>query len=99
RPPRCFIFPYTPLCRSNPTRRPVQMVLLGDRERHPALGLAGGEPGATAQVVLDTGERVHLKSVSHLAPGASVTISFAGGGGFGRDRKSTRLNSSHVKIS
>ncbi len=27
----------------NPTRRPVQMVLLGDRERHPALGLAGGD--------------------------------------------------------
>ncbi|GAA3794394.1 hydantoinase B/oxoprolinase family protein [Amycolatopsis tucumanensis] len=67
----------------NPTRRPVQMVLLGDRERHPALGLAGGEPGATAHAVLDTGERVPLKSVSQLAPGASVLISFPGGGGFG----------------
>jgi N-methylhydantoinase B len=59
------------------------MVLLGDREQHPALGLAGGEPGATAQVVLDSGERVPLKSISQLAPGASVVISFAGGGGFG----------------
>jgi N-methylhydantoinase B len=68
----------------NPTSRPVQMVLLGDRERHPALGLAGGEPGATAQVVLDSGERVPLKSISQLAPGSSVVISFAGGGGFGR---------------
>ncbi|MFJ6392505.1 hydantoinase B/oxoprolinase family protein [Streptomyces sp. NPDC091972] len=68
----------------NPTSRPVQMVLLGDRERHPALGLAGGEPGATAQVVLDSGERVPLKSISRLAPGSSVVISFAGGGGFGR---------------
>ncbi|MEU0511523.1 hydantoinase B/oxoprolinase family protein [Amycolatopsis sp. NPDC006125] len=67
----------------NPTRRPVQMVLLGDRERHPALGLAGGEPGAAAHAVLDTGERVPLKSVSQLAPGASVLISFPGGGGFG----------------
>ncbi|MFE6286414.1 hydantoinase B/oxoprolinase family protein [Streptomyces sp. NPDC057877] len=67
----------------NPTSRPVQMVLLGDRERHPALGLAGGEPGATAQVVLDSGDRVPLKSISKLAPGASVVISFAGGGGFG----------------
>ncbi|MFD0319049.1 hydantoinase B/oxoprolinase family protein [Streptomyces flavalbus] len=67
----------------NPTGRPVHMVLLGDRERHPALGLAGGDPGATAQVVLDSGERVPLKSVSHLAPGSSVVISFAGGGGFG----------------
>ncbi|CAM5699752.1 hydantoinase B/oxoprolinase family protein [Streptomyces canus] len=68
----------------NPTNRPVQMVLLGDREQHPALGLAGGEPGATAQAVLDSGERVPLKSVSQLPPGASVVISFAGGGGFGR---------------
>jgi N-methylhydantoinase B len=67
----------------NPTRRPVQLVLLGDRERHPALGLAGGEAGATAQAVLDTGERVPLKSISQLAPGASVLISFPGGGGFG----------------
>jgi N-methylhydantoinase B len=67
----------------NPTRRPIQMVLLGDREHHPALGLAGGEPGATAQAVLDTGEPVPLKSISQLAPGASVVISFAGGAGFG----------------
>lgn len=67
----------------NPTRHPVQLVLLGDRERHPALGLDGGEPGATAQVVLGTGERVPLKSISQLAPGASVVISFPGGGGFG----------------
>ncbi|MER5218134.1 hydantoinase B/oxoprolinase family protein [Streptomyces sp. NPDC002838] len=68
----------------NPTSRPVQMVLLGDREQHPALGLAGGEPGATAQTVLDSGERVPLKSVSQLPPGSSVVISFAGGGGFGK---------------
>ncbi|SFJ95066.1 N-methylhydantoinase B [Amycolatopsis sacchari] len=67
----------------NPTSRPVQLVLLGDRERHPALGLAGGEPGATAQVVLDNGKRVPLKSISQLAPGASVVISFPGGGGYG----------------
>ncbi|MHC3472582.1 hydantoinase B/oxoprolinase family protein [Streptomyces sp. 7R007] len=67
----------------NPTSRPVQMVLLGDRERHPALGLAGGESGASARAVLDSGERISLKSVSQLPPGASVVISFAGGGGFG----------------
>ncbi|HEY3472460.1 MAG TPA: hydantoinase B/oxoprolinase family protein, partial [Amycolatopsis sp.] len=67
----------------NPTRRPVQLVVLGDRERHPALGLDGGEPGAAAQAVLDTGESVPLKSISQLAPGASIVISFPGGGGFG----------------
>ncbi|MEV6623951.1 hydantoinase B/oxoprolinase family protein, partial [Amycolatopsis sp. NPDC051114] len=55
----------------------------GHRERHPALGVAGGGAGAPAQAVLDTGERVPLKSISQLAPGASVVISFAGGGGFG----------------
>ncbi|WP_415394266.1 hydantoinase B/oxoprolinase family protein (plasmid) [Rhodococcus globerulus] len=67
----------------NPTSRPVQMIFLGDRERHPALGLAGGEPGAPACAVLGTGERVPLKSISQLPPGGSVVISFAGGGGFG----------------
>lgn len=67
----------------NPTRRPVQLVVLGDRERHPALGLDGGEPGAAARAVLDTGESVPLKSISQLAPGASIVISFPGGGGFG----------------
>jgi N-methylhydantoinase B len=67
----------------NPTDRPVEMVLLGDRERHPALGMAGGQPGAVAQAVLAAGERVPLKSISQLAPGDSVVISFAGGGGFG----------------
>ncbi|PXY18822.1 hydantoinase B/oxoprolinase family protein [Prauserella muralis] len=67
----------------NPTSRAVQMVLLGDRERHPALGLDGGQPGATAQAVLESGQRVPLKSISQLAPGASVLISFPGGGGFG----------------
>ncbi|MFJ8148694.1 hydantoinase B/oxoprolinase family protein [Streptomyces sp. NPDC096048] len=71
----------------NPTSRPVQMVLLGDREQHPALGLAGGGPGATAQVVLDSGARVPLKSISRLAPGSSVVISFAGGGGFGNEKE------------
>jgi N-methylhydantoinase B len=67
----------------NPSDRPVQMVLLGDRERHPALGLAGGEPGGSAQAVLETGERVPLKSITQLPPGGRVVISFPGGGGFG----------------
>lgn len=67
----------------NPTGRPVQMALLGDREEHPALGLAGGEPGATARAVLESGDRVPLKSITTLPPGGRVVISFAGGGGFG----------------
>lgn len=67
----------------NPTRHPVRVTLLGDRERHPALGLAGGGPGATAQAVRDDGEHLPLKSITMLQPNAAVTLSFAGGGGFG----------------
>ena len=67
----------------NPTDRPVQMVLLGDREEHPALGLAGGGPGAPASATLGDGRRVPLKSISQLPPHGSVVISFAGGGGVG----------------
>jgi N-methylhydantoinase B len=66
----------------NLARRPMQFLALGDRERNPAQGIAGGGPGACASAAI--GEtRVQLKSRAMLAPGESVTIEFAGGGGFG----------------
>jgi N-methylhydantoinase B len=67
----------------NPTTEPVQVVLLGDRSRHPALGLCGGLPGDAARVVYDDGTSPSLKSISTLPPGGTVTISFPGGGGYG----------------
>jgi N-methylhydantoinase B len=68
---------------------PVQVTLLADREHHPALGIAGGLPGAPAAATLGT-KPLNLKGRFSLPPGESVTLLFAGGGGFGdphaRDR-------------
>jgi N-methylhydantoinase B len=61
----------------------VRVTLLGERERHPALGLQGGHPGAVAGARFDDGRTASLKSVAPLAPGGTLTISFAGGGGHG----------------
>jgi N-methylhydantoinase B len=65
----------------------VRLTLLGDREHHPPEGLMGGSPGSPASARLSTGARPALKSVTELAPGASVTLSFAGGGGYGPPRE------------
>jgi N-methylhydantoinase B len=67
----------------NPTQTPVRIALLGDRSRHPALGMRGGLPGDTARAVYDSGTSPSLKSVSVLEPGDTITISFPGGGGYG----------------
>jgi N-methylhydantoinase B len=67
----------------NPGGIPVRVALLGDRSRHPARGVLGGLPGDTAGASYDTGASPSLKSVSVLAPGDTITISFPGGGGYG----------------
>jgi N-methylhydantoinase B len=69
---------------------PVRLTLLGDRERHPPLGIMGGKAGAPASAQLDTGVAPPLKSVTFVEPGGTVRLAFAGGGGYGhpdeRDR-------------
>jgi N-methylhydantoinase B len=67
----------------NPTDTPVRVALLGDRSHHPASGIAGGRDGAAAHVHYSDGTEPALKSVTTLPPGASITIAFPGGGGFG----------------
>lgn len=73
----------------NMARRPVQVISVGDRERHPAQGLKGGKPGACASASIGD-QPMRLKGRAILPPGASVTFNFAGGGGYGppdaRDR-------------
>lgn len=61
----------------------IQFGILGDRERHPAQGVHGGGPGATASVSLDDGRALPLKHMGTLPAGAALSIVFAGGGGFG----------------
>jgi N-methylhydantoinase B len=67
----------------NTTRAPVRVALLGDRSRYPALGINGALPGAVARAVDGSGTPLPLKSVTTLPPSGGVTISFAGGGGYG----------------
>src|SRR5262245_64654376 len=89
RPPRCTLFPYTTLFRSYPCQQP---------------------PWGTLNAVnLNTGEiawRAPLGQVDELvAKGAPPTGtpnmggSIVTAGGLVLDRKSTRLNSSHLGIS
>jgi N-methylhydantoinase B len=68
---------------ANITDTPIQLTLLGDRERHPALGLLGGGPGAPASALVSDGRGAAMKSRTLVAPQQSVTIRFAGGGGYG----------------
>lgn len=67
----------------NLARKPIKVTLLGDRERHPAMGVLGGCPGDVARALFSHGPRASLKSVTPLPPQGTVTICFAGGGGFG----------------
>jgi len=67
----------------NTTAERVEVAMIGDREKHPALGMLGGGAGATARADKQGGEPIGLKSRSILEPGESVTIYFAGGGGYG----------------
>src|SRR3712207_6975836 len=84
RPPRSTLFPYTTLFRS------------GVRAR------GGEEPVLEAQIESLDGWRlgtVHLELPAQLEHERHQRISMDGGAVYLKDRKSTRLNSSHANIS
>lgn len=62
---------------------PLRLSLLSDRRDHPAEGVLGGRPGATAEIALGDGTRPHPKSRTTVAPGARLVMRYAGGGGYG----------------
>jgi N-methylhydantoinase B len=64
------------------TNKPFTFSALFDRVHHPAAGYAGGEPGATAEILLSTGERIKRKGARELDPGTVITLHLPGGGGF-----------------
>src|SRR3712207_7493189 len=87
RPPRSTLFPYTTLFRSGPHRGVARRLEVADHlhRTRPRLRLAGRLPA-------QDGARGGL-GVDRVALAASVPELAA------RDRKSTRLNSSHANIS
>src|SRR5690606_40368104 len=93
-PPRSTPFPYTTLFRSEAAAPQRRVQLEGER-------VAGFKPKAFANARARTGRGLHdhvLRGIVDGRPhliGGIVGPQRAGGA----DRKSTRLNSSHVKIS
>src|SRR3712207_7500061 len=86
RPPRSTLFPYTTLFRS--MRPVVRVARVRERSRAtdptPTRGMALG-------IAVDCGDMLHL--LRYGFPYLSVRLAHY------RDRKSTRLNSSHANIS
>jgi N-methylhydantoinase B len=56
---------------------------IADRTVYPAPGLLGGEAGATGEVFLGDGTRLHAKALVDLNPGDVVHVNLPGGGGYG----------------
>src|SRR5690606_40316229 len=83
-PPRSTLFPYTTLFRSHALVR----IGLAALERRPG----GREPHRTQAQLLARQRRGHHREHQRAAPTEACSLT-------GQDRKSTRLNSSHVKIS
>src|SRR3712207_8424755 len=96
RPPRSTLFPYTTLFRSRLLHRARRGEDLGEdrRQQGPAAPEAGGGRRGGGR---------SRRDADHLAPAAppvrAVELLRHPGGGRRRDRKSTRLNSSHANIS
>jgi len=67
----------------NRSKTAVQASILGDRVDHPAPGILGGLPGATASVEGPDGAPLPSKGRTVLRPGEVVRYREAGGGGYG----------------
>ena len=56
---------------------------IADRTVYPAPGLMGGQAGATGEVALGDGTRLHAKALIDLKPDDVVHVNLPGGGGYG----------------
>src|SRR2546430_17451103 len=96
RPPRSTLFPYTTLFRSlrNPTNQQLAACLgfndAIDRTQLRDLVVVGAGPAGLAAAVYGASEGLDVLVLESTAPGGQAGS---------RDRKSTRLNSSHSQIS
>src|SRR5690606_41678727 len=97
RPPLSALFPYTTLFRSGAANHAEERALIRRLDRFPGLAqVAGAEHAAhladdEQAGAFDMGDGVQVKAVLVVQAVADVVPVL--------DRKSTRLNSSHVKIS
>jgi len=60
---------------------------IADRTQYAAPGLLGGKEGATGEVSLENGERLHAKALMDLKSGDVVHVNLPGGGGYGDPMK------------
>ncbi len=65
------------------SQKPATFFCMQERINHPPLGLRGGLPGATADLVINNTIRPHPKKGYMLQPGDTVRIRANGGGGYG----------------
>ncbi len=73
----------------NDTGHTLTMLGMGNRMEFPARGQFGGGAG-TLRVHAVDGKPVHAKGRIDVAPGARITVTEAGGGGYGDPRQRTR---------
>ncbi|HZT24097.1 MAG TPA: hydantoinase B/oxoprolinase family protein [Pseudolabrys sp.] len=66
----------------NDTGHPLTVFAMGARTDYPALGVCGGQPGATRSYRLN-GQMIHPKGRYQLKAGDQIEILEAGGGGYG----------------
>jgi N-methylhydantoinase B len=60
---------------------------IADRTQYAAPGLLGGKEGATGEVSLENGARLHAKALMDLKSGDVVHVNLPGGGGYGDPKK------------
>src|SRR5256885_14999585 len=96
RPPRSTLFPYTTLFRSQ--RIDMLTMILRQSFTVIGIGLVAGIFGALAVTRLMS-SLLYGVSASDLSTYAIVTIVLSGAALIATDRKSTRLDSSHLVIS
>src|SRR5699024_12802163 len=72
--------------------KPFRFPTMFDREKNPANGLAGGNPGAKAETLLNNDSIIKSKRLYHLNPEDIITMKLTGVGGYG-DPKRGKLDS------
>src|SRR5256885_3917559 len=92
RPPRSTLFPSTTLFRSGPD---IEQVVLHAAQQFRLARTGGQQEAEDAVQLIDAAERLDAAVVLRHAR----AVAQAGVAGVAGDRKSTRLNSSHLVIS